>query len=136
MLRLALTAALLFPLVGAGCATAQSPSDPAPPSPSSESRDTLDLDLRQSATVGAHTVRFAEVVEDSRCPPDVQCITQGVARIRIEIDGESFVLTVPGGRTGAGDTDTAERNGLTVTVTAFSPVDAEPVRATLAVSGG
>lgn len=31
------------------------------------------------------TIRFLEVIEDSRCPSDVNCVWAGVARIRLRI---------------------------------------------------
>lgn len=131
MIRLVLAAALLFPLVGAGCATAQAPADAvaAPGEP-------LALRLRESVTVGGHTVRFAEVVEDSRCPLGVACVSPGVARIRVEIDGAAFVLTLPGGLPRDGDTDTARVAGLAVTVSELgaAPTTPEAIQATFSVT--
>ena len=31
------------------------------------------------------TVKFVSVIEDSRCPPDVQCIQAGNARIKVKV---------------------------------------------------
>lgn len=33
------------------------------------------------------TIKFASLVEDSRCPTDVQCIQAGNAKIKIELSG-------------------------------------------------
>jgi hypothetical protein len=43
---------------------------------------------------GRITVRFLELVEDSRCPEDVNCIWAGVARIKIRLskNGNSSVF--------------------------------------------
>lgn len=42
------------------------------------------------------TIRFVELVEDSRCPVDVQCIWAGNARIKIKVskNGRSHELTL------------------------------------------
>ena len=40
------------------------------------------------------TIKFTELVEDSRCPTDVQCIQAGSARIKIEVkNGKSAAKT-------------------------------------------
>ena len=57
----------------------------------------------ETATVAGTrlTVRFAEVVSDSRCPMGVQCIRAGEARVRFELRGagaspEAVVLATQG----------------------------------------
>ncbi|MFZ1700777.1 MAG: hypothetical protein WBO10_03695 [Pyrinomonadaceae bacterium] len=37
------------------------------------------------ADQGRLTIKFVEIVEDSRCPPDAQCIWAGNAKIRLAI---------------------------------------------------
>jgi hypothetical protein len=55
--------------------------------------DTLTLSYRQIVEYGpARTaLQFDSILEDSRCPADVECIWEGNARV-------SFVLEEPGGR--------------------------------------
>ena len=47
----------------------------------------FELALHHSARVehGDVLVRFAELIEDSRCPRDVECIQAGRARVRLEV---------------------------------------------------
>lgn len=82
---------------------------------------TARLAVGEQVSVDGHTVRFVEVVEDSRCPRGAQCITAGVARVRVEVDRQSVVLTVPGGQMADGDSSSAEVEGLTVGVTDLEP---------------
>ena len=93
-LRAALAVCLLL-LTGAGCATAQQPAEPEARVRTPDAGEPFRLALGDTADRDGHAVRFAEVVEDSRCPEDVQCVWAGRAKIRVEIDGEPFVLTVP-----------------------------------------
>ena len=102
-LRAVLLAAVAFPLAAAGCATAQAPADDAPADPppsdarvrSVDAGDPFRLELGETWREDGHAVRFVEVVEDSRCPADVECVWAGRAQVRVEVDGEPFVLTVP-----------------------------------------
>ena len=41
--------------------------------------------LNESATVGTITIQALEVVEDSRCPVDVECIWAGTVRLRAQL---------------------------------------------------
>ena len=56
---------------------------------------TVTLQPTRTATLGSATLRF-DGVEDSRCPPDVQCITAGMITYKFTLNGdtgtESFAL--------------------------------------------
>ena len=39
----------------------------------------------KTSSRGKITVKFVEIVEDSRCPPDVECVWAGNAKIRITL---------------------------------------------------
>ena len=123
-LRAVLLAAAVGPLTAAGCATAPAPTEPdvtADAGPTPDADEPLRLTLGETARRGGHTVRFVEVVEDSRCPEGVQCIQAGRAQIRVEVDGEPVVLTVPHGRMSDPETPTVERGGIQVVVTGLDP---------------
>ena len=123
--RTLLLAALLAPLVGAGCASSQTAGTP----PTSESARVRSVDagepfrlaLGATAERDGHTVRFAEVVEDSRCPVGVQCVTEGRARVRVEVDGEPFVLSVPHARMANDEASMVEWGTIQVVVTDLEP---------------
>lgn len=70
----ATTATILLTLL-AGC------SGHVGPSPDADQRrlppETISLGVGESRTIGALEIRFAGVVEDSRCPSDVTCVWQG-----------------------------------------------------------
>tara|TARA_R110000787_G_scaffold28923_5_gene78799 strand:+ start:36482 stop:36895 length:414 start_codon:yes stop_codon:yes gene_type:complete len=44
--------------------------------------------LGESILLEEHTIKFVEVLEDSRCPKDANCIWAGSAKILIEISSE------------------------------------------------
>ena len=50
----------------------------------------FDLDFSKTATVKADgkkfKIRFAKLVEETRCAPDVECIWAGEVAVRIELD--------------------------------------------------
>jgi hypothetical protein len=50
---------------------------------------TVEVRAGREVTVGAHKLklRFAAVLEDSRCPEGVQCVWAGNARVRLELSG-------------------------------------------------
>ena len=78
---------LLAALLVAGCASA------APENAVKE--HTLTLQPQQSTAVGSATLRF-DRIEDSRCPPNVQCVSAGKLSYRFTLSGgqapESFSL--------------------------------------------
>ncbi len=66
------------------------------------------------------SLRFVEVLEDSRCPEGVDCIWAGVARIKLEASGRDgrkheIVLDTLDG------TDTAVHAGLKIRLTRVDP---------------
>jgi hypothetical protein len=50
------------------------------------SSGTLKAHLGQKATLGGESITPLEVLEDSRCPQDVQCIQAGTVRIKVLIE--------------------------------------------------
>lgn len=107
MLRLLSVSVVALALSAAGCSTAQTPE--APDSAETNARvrtpdagEPFRLALGESVEREGHEISFVEVVEDSRCPTGVQCAWAGTAKIRVSIDGNPFVLTLPhtGGRDG------------------------------------
>lgn len=121
MLRALLAAVLVLPLTAAGCATAQAPDTTEARVRTPDAGEPFRLALGATADRDGHTVRFVEVVEDSRCPEGVQCVTAGKAQIRVEVDGEPFVLTVP--YAGQADTEASmiEWGEIQVVVTGLEP---------------
>ncbi len=125
MVRLVLLVALVLPLAAAGCASSETAA--APPSADGahvarpDAGEPFRLPLGETTTRDGHRVRFAEVVDDSRCPADVQCIRAGEAHIQLEIDGTSVVLAVP--YTNQPDTDPSmiEVGEIQVVVTGLEP---------------
>jgi hypothetical protein len=84
---------LLLAAVACAAATRQSPpAPPAPPAAEAAARvvaydQPFRLAFGRSARL-EHTptrVRFAELLEDSRCPSGVQCIQAGRVRVRLEV---------------------------------------------------
>ncbi len=46
---------------------------------------TLRMGQEKVSRTGRLTVKFLELIEDSRCPEDVNCVWAGVARIKIRV---------------------------------------------------
>ena len=127
-LRTVLLALAVLPFVAAGCATAQAPAEDAPPNPpqggrvaSVDAGEPFRLALGATHREDDHTVRFVEIVEDSRCPEGVECVWAGRAQIRVEVDGEPFVLTVPHGQMRDDETQMIEWGEIQVVVTGLDP---------------
>ena len=118
MLRATLAAVLLVPLAGAGCA---SPPVPEARVATPDADAPFRLALGDEVERDGHAIRFVEIVEDSRCPEGSQCITEGRARIRLTVDGEAAVLSVPHGRMADDETSTVERGTIQVEVTGLEP---------------
>jgi hypothetical protein len=75
---------LIAALSLAGCAAAPRPA-PAPPL--AEATDGLSRAmLGETAHVGGPRVTPLEVLEDSRCPMNVQCVWAGRVRVKVRID--------------------------------------------------
>ena len=106
---LALAAFSLAALGGAGCAGAQEATPPV--SEATAESDSLRLAVGESAVRGGQTVEFQRLVEDSRCPPETQCVWAGRVQVRVAVGGEPVVLTLPAR---ADETDAVERGGTRV----------------------
>jgi hypothetical protein len=48
---------------------------------------TVEVGLNQKITPLAESITVLDVIEDSRCPLDVQCIQAGTVRVRVRIEG-------------------------------------------------
>jgi hypothetical protein len=48
---------------------------------------TVTAHLNEEVRIGAVSVKPLEVVEDSRCPPDVSCVWAGRVRLRVAVSG-------------------------------------------------
>lgn len=64
--------------------------------PGAQGEGKLSLAVGESKTVGDTTVGVLELLEDSRCPIDVQCIQAGTVRVRSAVNALSrdFVFTL------------------------------------------
>jgi len=80
-MRSALT--LLAPAALAACAAAPAPS---PASDTASTDGIARAGLNQRVYVDGPYVTPLEVLEDSRCPADVQCIRAGLVRLKLRID--------------------------------------------------
>jgi hypothetical protein len=78
----------LLSLLLLGCAAAPEPAPMPAPAPA-EGRATLRLG--EEARIGAVRVRAMRLVEDSRCPVNVQCVHAGTVRLAVTLnqDGEA-----------------------------------------------
>lgn len=81
---------------------------------------TLEIRFGQQKTTktGGVTVKFLELIEDSRCPVDVNCVWAGVARIKVAL--------TRGGKTSEAELNTMDKKsadfqGYTVTLTDLQP---------------
>lgn len=106
---------ILLAMVLASCATAH------PPSPVAGAAT---AGFGQAAVVGSLQVRPISLVEDSRCPANVQCVWAGRLTVLAEIEG------VPGTETAALTLGTALDLGpVSVTLVAAAPdkVEGKPI---------
>lgn len=85
--------------------TSPEPSAEASPSPTHDSSEiqlnrAFELQLGARAHKQNLTIVFEKVLEDSRCPEDVQCIWAGEVKVRLQVDTGGAVrrldLTLPG----------------------------------------
>lgn len=105
VLVISLVAALMI-----GCAPAPAAQDVEPtpteeptaePTEVVEDTHTMDepftIAYGESATLdgGALTLSFDEVLEDSRCPADAMCVQQGQVSVKLTVNGEEVILTMP-----------------------------------------
>jgi hypothetical protein len=101
MMRMRLLAAAA--VLAAGCATASSGAADR----TAALGDDFRLPRGETAEVGGLSVRFAQVVEDSRCPLGVQCIRAGEAKIQLALrtgdQRRTVVLATEGAQPTAAD---------------------------------
>lgn len=45
----------------------------------------IKIPLRETITLENHSIKFVEVLEDSRCPENTTCIWEGRARVLVEV---------------------------------------------------
>jgi len=112
MMRRAAPAALALAL--AGCLHAHAPSDD----------NERTLRIGQVGDFGLITVRPLQVIEDSRCPSDVQCVRAGQLRLRAEIQppagGHDRTLTL-------GEDQAISGGVLTLAEVGPAPVSGRPI---------
>jgi hypothetical protein len=81
----------------AACPAVSTSTLPTPtPTPVSNSATSTPIALGGQATVRGTTIGVLELLEDSRCPVDVQCIQAGTVRVRASIDAmnRDFTFTL------------------------------------------
>jgi hypothetical protein len=67
----------------------------------------------QSATVDGVQITFVAVTQDSRCPPDVQCVWEGDAEVKVRMGSDEVTLHTHGGERYA---NSASVGGRTITL--------------------
>lgn len=114
MLRsLALVPALLL-LASGGCNSAsEAAPEAAPPGAPAEARtgDAIVLAVGDAVQVDGYSLRYVDLVEDSRCPEGTTCVWSGRAKVRLAAASPdsveaSQVLTLPYGTMTEDETDT------------------------------
>lgn len=106
MIRLAILPLSLL-LVAAGCRATQPIMDdtgedtgPTSQAPMSDLGEVFVLEVGAHAMVDGHTIRFDSVLEDSRCPTDVDCVWEGRATVSLALIADDIVsdvqLSIPG----------------------------------------
>lgn len=71
----------------------------------------IKIALGESIVLENHSIKFVEVLEDSRCPENTTCIWAGRARVLVEVsekEKESFVKTLIFGKVNQGESDDKE----------------------------
>lgn len=65
----------------------------------------IKVPLEESVVINGITLKFLEVVEDSRCPKGVNCIWAGRAIVKVEVtaDGQKAIKTLIFGQTRPGE---------------------------------
>lgn len=98
------------------------------PAEAAQGRETLRVQVNREkrAPKSRLMIRFVELVEDSRCPVDTNCIWAGNARIKVRVtkNGRSHDLTL--------DTNGKDRaavaEGYSIQMTALTPVPRSNIR--------
>ena len=88
--------------------------------------DTIDLSYGESVARKDITLKFTEVIEDSRCPTSTTCIWAGRARINIEVtfNGKTETKTLIFGATRPGETANMQLysgDGMSITAVSLAP---------------
>ena len=71
----------------------------------------IKISLGETIILKNHSIKFIEVLEDSRCPENTTCIWEGRARVLVEIsekEKESFQKTLIFGKVNQGESDDKE----------------------------
>ena len=71
----------------------------------------IKISLGESITLENHSIKFVEVLEDSRCPENTTCIWEGRARVLVEVsenDRVSFEKIIIFGKVNQGESDDKE----------------------------
>jgi len=71
----------------------------------------IKISLGETIILKNHSIKFIEVLEDSRCPENTTCIWAGRARVLVEIsekEKESFQKTLIFGKVNQGESDDKE----------------------------
>lgn len=96
--------------------------------------------VNKPKTVNGIKIKFIEVVDDSRCPTDTECIWAGNARIKLQLSKNGKRSRLVELNTGQGDTS-AVYEGVKIELVDLNPKPATNIRinrngytATLAVS--
>ena len=84
--------ALLLSVALLGLAACDSADSTTPPADAQSGE--VELALGASASLDGFDLSFQEVVQDSRCPIDVDCVWAGIAVVKVRVDGETHTLTV------------------------------------------
>ncbi len=53
--------------------------------PAASPKIAIKIPLGESITLENHTIKFMEVLEDSRCPKNTTCVWEGRARVLVEV---------------------------------------------------
>lgn len=93
-------------LLGGFVSTTQAQQKQARPLDKDEQAISVRLAKQKKASRSKLTVKFVELVEDSRCPEGTQCVWAGNAKIKIQVKSanepaETFELNTNTGATGA-----------------------------------
>jgi len=74
--------------------------------PATSPKIAIKISLGESIALENHTVKFVEVLEDSRCPKNTTCVWEGRARVLVEVTEkgkEAYKKTLIFGKTMQGE---------------------------------
>ena len=95
-----------------------------------QAKQTAVIQINQQKTLSKSklTIKFSSLIEDSRCPTDVQCIQAGNARIKIDVKKsggkawETFEINTNS------EPQAIKFAGYTINLTALNPAPASNIR--------